>query len=512
MHFINPCSVSSIAFVLSFASAFLPSLVIAQNANSPILAACLSTAGIETSLPTNATWSTDISAWQARISPIPAAVAYPQTEAEVPEILRCARESNVKVTILGGNRSFSSLGFGRDNDALVISMKYFTSMSVDSTTGDFTFGAGIVISQAVNYLWQTAQLAIPHGRCPDVGLAGVTLGGGFGTLSRLLGTPLDNLVRVKAVLSDGSVVSASATENSDLFWALRGAAPSFAVVTELTLKTWKPQSLQITNYTIAFTNRSATTIEQNANALLAIQEWGLSDENSDYLSMRWSLAKSSQGLGFFYGPPEEFNATMAPLMAKLPGMALTSQVNDFITSEEISTPGLIANSVTPRRYFFILSATITRDHPFTYDSAVALYNGTAYLPTRTDASFSGFADLWGGALSSEISDDSSAWAHGNDLWLVRYDARTRTPDAPWGADLIDYFSAGWESFLVAMRATGWTDRAFLNYRNSAWSQDEMAENLYGGGNWERLLELKREFDPIGMFNTDRNQSIPLVTA
>ncbi|ETL86062.1 hypothetical protein L917_14488, partial [Phytophthora nicotianae] len=115
------------------------------------IGSCLEKAGIETSLPTTSTWAVDTEAWNSRVSPVPSAVAYPKTEEEVSAALKCAADAGLKVTTLGGNRSFSSMGFGRDDGALIMNLKYLKHLKYDEKTKLLSYGGPVMISEAANY-------------------------------------------------------------------------------------------------------------------------------------------------------------------------------------------------------------------------------------------------------------------------------------------------------------------------------------------------------------------------
>lgn len=111
----------------------------------------------------------------------------------------------------------------------------------------------------------------PHGTCPGVGIAGHSLLGGFGHPSRMWGLAVDLILSLSIVLADGSLVTASERENPDLYWAFRGAGPSFGIVTEFKLKTYPAPKK---NILYAYTYRSMDP-EVLTEAFLAMQEFGM---------------------------------------------------------------------------------------------------------------------------------------------------------------------------------------------------------------------------------------------
>ncbi|KAE8900053.1 hypothetical protein PF005_g26777 [Phytophthora fragariae] len=485
----------------------LCSLIVAQTAAAPAdIGPCLDKAGIENSVPKTTTWTMDIQPWNSRVNPTPAAVAFPKTEAQVSAALKCAATAGVKVTTLGGNRSFSSMGFGRNNDALVMNLKYLKHLKFDASTGLLSYGGPVRISETAKYMWGFKR-TLPHGRCPDVGMTGVAASG-FGTLSRAAGTVLDNIESVRVALANGSIVDASAKQNADLFWGVRGAASSMGVVLDFKIKTLAPPSQMVTNYTIAFNKSAKPTQQDNVDAFVGTQKWALSADNNDLLSIRFSLKTKSTLQGFFYGSSAQAKTVFASLMKNLPSsMVLTSNEYDFWSSEAISTPGLIEEALSPRRYFYIASVTIPSATPLTNSTAWELFSSTAYAPALPDASASGFVDIWGGKYAKGVKADASAWKHDDRLHLIRWDIRTPTFDVKFADSTITTMRSKFYKFVDAYKASGGVPGGFTTYRDERWTIKEMAEYLYGGGNFAKLQKIKTKYDPKEMFNTDP-QAIP----
>lgn len=474
------------------------------------LSECLSAAGIETSLPSSASWTADTEAWNSRVSPVPSAVVFPKTEDEVSAALVCASQTGTKVTTLGGNRSFSSMGFGRNDGALVVNLANLATMEYDEATGVFTYGGPVMISEAATFLWTEHQRTLPHGRCPDVGMTGVAASG-FGTLSRAAGTVLDNVVGVRVALANGTVVDADADLNPDLYWAVRGAASSMGVVLRFRLQTLAPPSQLVTNYTIAFRANHTPTQQDNVDALLGTQAWAQGADNNDLVSIRFSLSTKSKLQGFFYGTADEWAAVSQSLLKYLPAtMEVASNEYEFWPSEDISTPGLVAQSITPRRYFYIASVTIPGSAPLDNATAWHLFSSTAYAAKPTDASASGFVDIWGGDYTKSLAADTSAWKHDDNLLLVRWDIRSSAYNVSFSEDTLATVRANFYGFVDEYKAAGGSPGGFTTYRDERWSIEETADYLYGD-NWARLQKVKTEFDPAEVFNTDP-QAIPALAS
>jgi len=197
----------------------------------------LNEAGIHNLISSSPAWAENTTQYQKRLKPDPACIAFPEDNDQLSKCLKCARENSVKVSALGPGHSFQGLGFGSPGN-LVINMEAFNSMHYDEDTELLTYGGGTRVGPVAKYLWDTAGRHFPHVRGSNVGVTGSSIGCGYGTTSRFLGTPMDNIVAVEFMLYDGSVVVAE--EGSDLLWAAKGAAASFGIILSVTTKTYKP--------------------------------------------------------------------------------------------------------------------------------------------------------------------------------------------------------------------------------------------------------------------------------
>lgn len=483
-----------------------------MNERAETLEECLLAAGITTSSPASDSWIQDIEPWNSRVNPVPSAVVFPTTEEQVSAALKCASSTGTKVTTLGGNRSFSSMGFGRNDGAMVVNLVNMKVLKYDEDTELLTYGGPVMISEAAGLMWNSYNRTLPHGRCPDVGMTGVAAAG-FGTLSRAAGTVLDNVVGVRVAVANGSIYDASADLNPDLYFGVRGAASSMGVVLQYHLNTLTPPSQTVFNYTIGFLDKTVyrPTQQDNVNALLGIQKWAQSEDNNDLVSARISLSTNSTMMGFFYGSAEEWATVSASIMTYLPSqMSIKSNSFDFWSSEDITTPGIQEQTITGRRFFYIASVTIPESTPLDNATAWSLFSNTAYATKMTDASTSGFIDLWNGAYTNSLTSDVSAWKHDGNLLLVRWDMRTSAFNVSFADTSIDKMRANFYTFVDAYKAAGGSPGGFTTYRDERWSIEETAAYLYGD-NWERLQQVKTEFDPTEMFNTDP-QAVPALTS
>jgi FAD/FMN-containing dehydrogenase len=166
--------------------------------------------------------------WNARFDQRPGLIVRCADSADVKRAIDLARGENVLVAVRGGGHSFA--GHAICDGGLVIDLSGMKALRVDPNQGTLDAGPGVVTAQ-VDTATKEAGLAIVLGGCGSVGIGGFTLGGGEGALSGKYGLSCDNLLSADVVLADGRLATASADQNPDLFWALRGGGGNFGVVT-----------------------------------------------------------------------------------------------------------------------------------------------------------------------------------------------------------------------------------------------------------------------------------------
>jgi FAD/FMN-containing dehydrogenase len=169
--------------------------------------------------------------FNAMIDKRPALIARCETADDVAAVIRFARDHDLPLAVHGGGHNGG--GLGSVDDGIVCDVSPMKAITVDPASRTVRVGAGCVWGE-VDAATQPHNLAVPTGIISTTGVAGLTLGGGHGYLSRRHGLTIDNLLSAELVLADGSRVTASADENPDLFWAIRGGGGNFGVVTEFT--------------------------------------------------------------------------------------------------------------------------------------------------------------------------------------------------------------------------------------------------------------------------------------
>jgi len=171
--------------------------------------------------------------YNAMVDKRPAAIARCRDVADVITCVRFAREHDVEIAVRGGGHSAPGLGVW--DDALVIDLSLLRSTTVSPEHHTVRADAGCTLAD-VDHATAAFGMAVPFGILGSTGVAGLTLGGGVGYLSRRFGLTVDNLLAADVVVADGTFVTASENSHSDLFWAVRGGGGNFGIVTSFTFR------------------------------------------------------------------------------------------------------------------------------------------------------------------------------------------------------------------------------------------------------------------------------------
>ena len=214
----------------------------------------------------DADYETARKVWNGIFDKHPLLIVRPLDNKDVIAAVNLAHENQLLLSVRGGGHN--AAGHATNDGGLVVDPSSMKKISIDPVNriaraeGGMTWGE---LDQAS----QVYGLATPGGIFSKTGIAGLTLGGGFGWLRSKHGLSCDNLIGAEVVTADGRVVHASATENSDLLWGLRGGGGNFGVVTtfEYQLHTVGPDVMSM------FTFHDASTVEQAKNALLFFRDF-----------------------------------------------------------------------------------------------------------------------------------------------------------------------------------------------------------------------------------------------
>lgn len=433
-------------------------------------------------LPDRTIWPADPAYDEARrtfnlrLSRFPAAIAYCMTPGDVSASILWARQNEVPISIRSGGHGYE--GYAVLDEALVIDVSGMNQIAVDLEEGTATVGAGVRLIDLYRHLWDYGT-TVPAGTCPGVGIAGLTLGGGIGFLSRQFGLTCDNLLSVELVMASGDVVRTSRDERPDLFWALcGGGGGNFGVVTGFTFLL-TPVS-QVTSVTISWPWDDAAVV-------LAVWQQ-TAPFVDDRLTLGLTIGPPTDGTITMYGlmnaPPELLWPLLEPLLAVgSPLEPIVATVPFMAAAEQLAGPGAS-------------HATFKNASAFAYDplSPEAIATLIDWLAASSStANLVGFFPL-GGAVG-RVAPRATAFPHRAALFDLQYqaywsDAAEADADLAWLRGIRD-----------AMRP--FTHGAYVNYIDADlvdWAED------YYGQNLSRLRRVKDRYDPDGVFAGP--QSVP----
>lgn len=179
------------------------------------------------------TYSRTLEVWNAAVENQPEAFILCETVADIQHSVRIARKYNLPLSVRG--RGFDWAGRSIRDNGLVIDLSLMRGVDVDIVANVATVAAGATASDVLAAAKPYGLVAVT-GSVGQVGITGLTLGGGYGPLNSKYGLALDNLLSAEVILADGERVTADESTNADLFWALRGGGGNFGVVTSMRVK------------------------------------------------------------------------------------------------------------------------------------------------------------------------------------------------------------------------------------------------------------------------------------
>ncbi|KAF2178794.1 Glucooligosaccharide oxidase [Zopfia rhizophila CBS 207.26] len=453
---------------------------------------CLSNAKVPVYAVGSADYTQAIKPFNYRVTFNPAAYAVPATVEHVQAAVKCGADNKIQVTAKSGGHSYASHGLGGEDGHLIVDMKNFKDVKVDIAAQMAVIGTGGRLGDVATALYNQGKQAISHGTCPGVGVGGLTLHGGYGLISRSKGLTLDNLLEATVVLANSSVVTASATQNPDLFWALRGAGAAFGIVTNFKFKTFTaPENNLVFQYFI-----SPNSASQLAAILTAIQDFTRNAQPPE-LNMRLFLSAFTTFSGVYYGSRADFDKVMNPLLTNMGiggGFAQVTQNSWLNTLTSFSNgPLQQATPYDTHETFFSKSLMPSYLSPAAIDALSQYWYNNARNNQR---SWYLLFDSHGGNSSaiSEVPADSTSYAHRNATFKMQFYDRVNSGN----------YDSTWMPFL-----NGWvkaiTDKMpeekfgmYINYADTSLSKEE-AHEKYWLGNYKRLVAIKERVDPGKVF-------------
>lgn len=416
----------------------------------------------------------------------PALIARCFSEEDVIEAVNFAREEDLLVSVRGTGHNVA--GFAVCDDGMVIDLSRMKNIRVDTSARTVSVESGCTWGE-VNDALQPHGLAATGGFVSVTGVSGLTLGGGLGWLVRKHGLALDNLISANVVLSNGCLVAASAHENDDLFWAIRGGGGNFGVVTSFKFHAH-----------LLGTVLAGIVLHPAAAAADAIRHWRDLEATAPN--------ESTQGALLFHmpdapsTPPPIRGAAVVGLGGVYAG-AVEEGEKVLRPLREYGVP--LADKFEPMPY-----NAAQRMADFLWPAGLHGYWKSSYLKTLSDGAIDVIVDFF-----SRVPSQRTVIVlehNGDSAWDRVPDTATAFGHRAWPYNIV--VTSAWSDPKDTERNIAWTRQlfdalrpfvapgAYVNYLGG----DEGADGLKAayGAKLERLSALKGKFDPKNLFRMNQN--------
>jgi len=404
--------------------------------------------------------------------------------ADVITAVKFARDQQMLVSVRGGGHN--AAGLGVCDDGLVIDLSLIKFVRVDPKKKIVVAGGGSLWGD-VDHATHAFGLAVPSGIISTTGVGGLTLGGGLGHLTRRCGLSIDNMLAVDMVLADGRFVTASAKENSDLFWAVRGGGGNFGVVTAFTFKAHDVHTvyagptlypLEDAADVLRWYSRFIVKAPDDLNGFFAFLTVPPGPPFPEHLHLKkmcgivWCYAGPLKKAEKVFKPIRSFKKPALDLVGPIPHPALQSLFDPLFP------PGL--------QWYW--KADFVRELG---DEAIALnVKHGAAMPTMLSTMHMYPID----GAAGRVKNGATPWAYRDAKWaqvIVGVD-----PD-PAKKDLISSWAKDYWTALHPYSAGG----AYVNFM-----MDEGEDRVRAtyGKNYAQLSKIKKRYDPTNLFRVNQN--------
>lgn len=434
--------------------------------------------------PDDADYDVSRRVYNGMIDRRPRLIVYCRDVADVMQGVRFAREQSLLLAVRGGGHNGG--GLGTCDDGMVLDLSAMKGIRVDAAARTVRVEGGCTWGD-VDHATHAFGMATPSGIISTTGVGGLTLGGGLGHLTRKCGLTVDNLIEADVVVADGSLMTANAEQNPDLYWALRGGGGNFGVVTSFEFRL-HPIDTVVAGPTFWSLEQAGDVLRWYRDFILAAPE----DLNGFFAFLTvppvapfppalhgrqvcgvvWCYTGPSADADAVFKPVREFGPPLMHGVQLMPFPALQSAFDglyppgdqwywraDFVN--ELPDAAIVEH----QRFAAALPTPQSTMHLYPID-------GAAHRPQQADTPFS-YRDAQWGEVIVGVSPDAKD-APKITAWTKNY----------W--DALHPYSAG--GAYVNMMMDEGDERIRASYR----------------GNYARLAAVKRQFDPDNLFRVNQN--------
>jgi FAD/FMN-containing dehydrogenase len=437
--------------------------------------------------PDNPAYDETRKIWNAMINRRPGLIAVCSGVADVMTAVRFARERDLLVSVRGGGHNVA--GSAVCDEGLVIDLSCMKGIHVDPDRRTARAEAGLLWGE-FDHETQAFGLATTGGIVTHTGVAGLTLGGGFGWLMRKHGLASDNLLSVDMVTADGELVSASATRNTELFWGVRGGGGNFGIITSFEFAL-HPLGPEVLAGPVMYPADQAETVLRAYRDFIA----SAPNELGTIVTMYHAPAadwlpedlhgRPILGIAMCYaGPIKEAEKVVKPLRSLGDPLMDMVRPTTYKENQAMLDPGVPHgwNYYWKSHYLGVLS-----------DDAIRTIVDNAWQ-THSPMSYTIMFHL-GGAVR-QLSDDATAFGGRSAEHAINIDAAWPT-ELEGGSEDIEWARAMWSA--LAPYSTGGVYVNFLGDEGQ-----ERVKAAYGPKKYKQLVALKDKYDPTNFFRMNQN--------
>jgi FAD/FMN-containing dehydrogenase len=423
--------------------------------------------------------------WNAMVDRRPAVIVQCVQADDIPPVIRFARKNGLELSIRGAGHNIA--GNSLCDNGVTIDFSRMKNVRVDAVKRRAYVEPGATLAN-LDEATQAHGLATPVGINSTTGIAGLTLGGGFGWLTRKYGMTIDNLVSVDVITADGKKIRASENDNPDLFWALRGGGGNFGVVTQFEFQLF-PVGPEIVAGLIVFPFNQAKQILNKYRQFVN----SAPEELNIWVVLRKApplpfLPENVHGkevvvLPIFYsGAVAEAEKLIAPVRAFGNAHGEHIGAQPYIAWQKAFDPLLTPGA---RNYW--------KSHNFTELADGALNTIIDFAGKLPSPQCEIFIGLIAGA-PNRIAPEAMAYGHRDAKFVLNVHGR-------WDDAKDDHKCIGWAREFFNASAPYASAGAYVNFMTA--EEGGRVAAAYGS-NYGRLVEVKRRYDPENVFHLNQN--------
>jgi FAD/FMN-containing dehydrogenase len=423
--------------------------------------------------------------WNGMIDRRPALIVRCRTASDVAQAVRFARERELLVAVRGGGHNIA--GNAMIDGGMVIDLSPMKGVTVDPEGRIARVEPGVTLGEFDREA-QKHGLATPTGINSTTGIAGLTLGGGFGWLTRKHGLTIDNLLSAEVVTADGLQMTASDRENADLFWAIRGGGGNFGVVTSFEFQLHPIGPEVLAGLIVHPFDGASETLRRYRDAV---------DAAPDELTA-WVVLRKAPPLPFL--APAVHGREVVVIAAMYAG-DMAEGARAFAPLRAIGRPH--ADVIAPQRYtafqsaFDPLLAPGARNYWKSHNFA-ALSDGL--IDTMVDAA-RGLPGPGCEIFLTQMGGRAKRIPHGATAYAQRDIDFSMNVHARWTEPSQDAECIAWARDVFGATAPFATGGVYVNFMTG--DESDRVRAAYGA-NYDRVRGLKRKYDPTNLFRVNQN--------